>query len=87
MTEILDRTEPRERIRDFIATELLFGDRAALPADGASLLQEGVIDSTDVLELICFVEREFGVTVDDRDVIPQNFDSVEGMVGYLARTE
>lgn len=83
MIETLDATARRERIRAFLAEELLFGDADALPADDASLLKEGIIDSMDILEVICFVEREFGVTVDDGDVVPDNFDSVAGMLAYL----
>lgn len=83
MIDTVDATGYRDRIRSFLGDELLFGDHDALPADEASLLRTGVIDSTDVLELICFVEREFGLTVDDRDVVPENFDSVAGIVAYV----
>lgn len=72
-----------ERVRGFIAGELLFGDETALPDDEVSLLGGGIIDSTDVMELICFVEEAFGIAVDDADVVPQNFDSVRGISDYV----
>jgi len=72
-----------DRVRGFIAEVLLFGDQDGLPSDELSLLRGGIIDSTDVMELICFVEEAFGITVDDADVVPQNFDSVRGISEYV----
>lgn len=71
-----------DRIRDFILAELLLGEAGALPADDASLLEGGAIDSTDVLELVTFLEREFAIQVPDEEVVPVNFDSVAGLAAY-----
>ena len=72
-----------DAIRSFITESFLFGDPAALPADGESLLAAGVIDSTDVLELVVFLERHFGIRVADSDVTPENFDSVNRLLDYV----
>ena len=71
-------------IRRFIVDSFLFGDEAGLASDETSLLTEGLIDSTDVLELVAFLESEFEVEVADEEIVPVNFDSVEGLALYVS---
>jgi len=72
-----------ERIRQFVAENMLFsGNGFALP-DNASFLENGIADSTSVLELIMFVEDDFGLAVDDEEIVPDNFDSVAGLATYV----
>jgi acyl carrier protein len=72
-----------ERIRQFVAENMLFsGSGFALP-DSASFLENGIADSTSVLELIMFVEDDFGLAVDDEEIVPDNFDSVAGLAAYI----
>ena len=51
----------------------------------ASLMEEGVLDSTGVLELIVFLERRFGVKVSDDELTPENLDSIASIISYLRR--
>ena len=71
------------RIRDYVARNLLFSDNGFGYGDDASFLQEGIVDSVGVLELVLFVEETFGVEVNDQEIIPDNFDSVEKLAGYI----
>jgi acyl carrier protein len=75
------------QIRNFVARELLFNDKGYPYADNVSFLQERVIDSLGVLELITFAGREFGVQVEPADVTPENFDSVERLAAYIRRKQ
>jgi len=63
----------------------LFGDASLMLADDESLLQNGIIDSTGVLDLILLVEEKFGATVADAEVTPENFDSVARISSYVQR--
>lgn len=73
------------RIRHFIEDNFLFReDRTAL-SDTESLLEAGVIDSTGVLELVVFLETEFGLAVGDADIVPENLDSISRIAGYVGR--
>jgi len=47
--------------------------------DDESLLEAGVIDSVSMIELIEFLEKEFDVTIDEDDMTPENFDSVNSI--------
>lgn len=76
----------QEQIRDYIATNMLFSDNGYPYDDSTSFLEEGIVDSTGVLELILFVEETFGVKVPDEDIIPDNFDSVTQLANYIRAT-
>ncbi|GAA1533702.1 acyl carrier protein [Microbacterium ginsengiterrae] len=72
------------RIEDFILSSFLFGDAARMPSRSESLLQSGVIDSTGVLELIEFLEAEFGLRVEETESVPENLDSIDNLVRFVA---
>ena len=74
----------REQVRSFVTTNFYMPDPAAL-ADDASLLDQGIIDSTGVLEVIMFIETTFGVTVEDSEMLPENLDSIECIAAFVAR--
>jgi acyl carrier protein len=73
------------RIRNFVARELLFNEKGFPYDDSVSFLEERIIDSLGVLELVTFAGREFGVTVEPSDVTPGNFDSVNALASYIRR--
>lgn len=84
MTRVLAPDGCKDQIRTFLASNFYISDIAALK-DGASLLDEGVIDSTGVLEVVGFIETTFGIAVDDSEIVPENFDSIQGMALYITR--
>ncbi len=76
------------QIRDYIAQNLLFSDDGFGYPDDASFLEEGIVDSVGIMELVMFLEENFGLTVDDEDLTPDNFDSVNKLANYIKqRTE
>ena len=77
-------TEIEKRISSFILSNFLFGDASKLPASADSLLENGIIDSTGILEMIEFLESEFGIEVKEEETIPQNLDSLESLTRYVA---
>jgi len=74
-----------EQIRQYIAENFLFSDDGYQLSDDASFLEEGIVDSTGVLELVMFVEETFNVTVEDGEIVPENFDSVSRLATYIRR--
>ncbi len=78
----MDKT--KKRIRTFIIENFLFGEDNDLK-DDTSFLEEGIIDSTGVLELIEFLEEEFDVEIDDEDMIPENLDSLNNLEIFLRK--
>lgn len=82
----MDQTpDRRERLREFLAGNFLLSDAPFPYPDNASLLGEGVVDSTGVLELIQFLEEAFGVRVADAEAVPRNLDSVQAILAFVDR--
>ena len=77
-------SETRDKIRAFILENFLFGNDQGLN-DDTSFLDEGIIDSTGILELVSFLEEEFSISVEDDDILPENLDSIKNVVAYLGR--
>ncbi|GAB6910188.1 conserved hypothetical protein [Desulfosarcina cetonica] len=77
-------SEMKSKIRDFIIENFLFGNADGLQ-DDTSFLEEGIIDSTGVLELVTFLEETFEIQVDDEELIPENLDSINNVTAYLDR--
>ncbi len=73
------------QIRDYIVNNLLFSTSGFGYSDEASFLEEGIVDSQGVMELVAFVEDTFRVRVEDLDIIPDNFDSVTKLAQYIRR--
>ena len=73
-----------EPVRAFITNNYLLGQAGQL-RDDESFLDGGIIDSTGVLELVSFLEEQFGITVEDGELIPDNLDSVNFIAAYLER--
>ena len=73
----------RAKLRKFIESNFYVPEGEPLPDDG-SLLDRGVIDSTGVLELIGFLQDEFGIEVKDEEMLPENHDSIAKLDAYVA---
>jgi acyl carrier protein len=72
-----------QRIAAFIASKILFSKKGYPYPDDASFLENGIVDSTNILELVMFVEKEFSITADDNEITPDNFDSVRKMADFV----
>jgi acyl carrier protein len=71
------------RIKTYILENFLFSDNGYGLAKDASFLEEGIVDSTGVLELVMFVEETFDIIVEDEEIVPENFDSVNQLATYI----
>ncbi len=75
------------KIRDFIARNFLFSEDGFTYADDASFLESGIIDSYGFMELLHWVEEEFGMSVADEELVPDNFDSVRHLSSFILRKQ
>ena len=73
------------QIKTYILENFLFSDNGYELPEDASFLEEGIVDSTGVLELVMFVEEAFDITVEDEEIVPENFDSVSQLATYIRR--
>jgi acyl carrier protein len=73
-----------EEIRKYIVNTFLFGQGDDLSNDD-SFLAQGIVDSTGILELVALIEETYSVTVYDDELVPENFDSINRVAGYVTR--
>jgi acyl carrier protein len=77
-----DLVSINQEVRAFLENEL--GRPIQTVSDQESLLEAGVIDSLGVVSLVSFIERQYGIRVDEEELMPENFDSVDAIVGFIA---
>ncbi len=72
-----------EQVRKFILQNYLFTEDTSQLSFEDSLLGRGIVDSTGMLEMILFIEEQLGVTIEDSEMIPANFDSVNQIAAFV----
>jgi len=78
-------TEITTPIKEFIAENFLFReDRESIP-ENESLIETNIIDSTGVLEMVSFLEQQFGISIADTEIVPENLDSIAAITAYVSR--
>lgn len=78
------KTDIRIKIRSFVIDNFLFGEEGGL-TDETSFLDEGIVDSTGILELVEFLELEFSIALQDEELIPENLDSIRRVENFVVR--
>ncbi len=73
-----------DKIRLFIVEKFLFGDGKEL-SDSTPLLENHIVDSTGILEIVSFLEGNFKIRVEDDELTPENFNSIKRIAEYLNR--
>ncbi len=71
-------------IEKFIKQEIMLGGGPEKIDPSESLIDTGILDSLGLLRLIAFVEEAFGVEIEDEEVLPANFQSVEAIKQFLS---
>jgi acyl carrier protein len=74
----------QQRVRQFIIENFYVSDPSEL-ADDASLIAGGWVDSTGMLELISFLEAEYGIRIADTEMIPENLDGIRRIAAFVGR--
>ncbi len=72
-----------EQLRKYIADNILFSGNGYPHADETSFLENGIVDSMNVMELAMFVEETFHIKVEDEDIVPDNFDSIQCLANFV----
>jgi len=79
------RAEIAQRVSEFLSGRLLVRALGLKLEEDTPLLERRFIDSTGVLELVSFLEQEFGIVVADEEITPGNLNSVRQIAEYVGR--
>jgi acyl carrier protein len=86
-TDTLGGEMTQEQIHDavlaFLRTSIIYDEKRVIP-DDESFLATGILDSTGILELIGYLESEFGVRFLDEELVADNFDSLARITRFMS---
>jgi acyl carrier protein len=80
-------SEIQSKIRQFLVENFVLSERIDELGFDESLMENEVVDSTGILELVFFVEDQFGIKIDTSEVLPENFDSINALAAYIRRKQ
>jgi len=75
--------ETVKKLREYIFDNFLFTEDENALGNDDSFMEKGIIDSTGILEVITFIEEDFGVKVKDEEMIPENLDSINKLAAFI----
>jgi acyl carrier protein len=78
-------SETVRKLREYIFDNFLFTEDENALGNDDSFMEKGIIDSTGILEVIKFIEEDFGITVEDAEMIPENLDSINNVSAFIQR--
>jgi acyl carrier protein len=73
----------QQDIREYIVDTFLFGEDGGLQ-DDSSFLEEGIVDSTGIMQLVSFLQEQYRITIEDEELIPDNLDSIRKVMAFVA---
>lgn len=76
--------EVTERVRAYITENFLYMRPDYSIGEEDSLLGKGIIDSMGVIEVITFIQQEFGIIIDDDDITEENLGNLAAISRYVA---
>jgi acyl carrier protein len=71
------------QIREYLSQNVLFSNGGFEYDDDASFLEEGIIDSVAIMDFVLFVEETFNIQIEDHEIVPDHFDSVNRVASYI----
>ena len=77
--------EKVKKLRKYIFDNFLFTEDENALGNDDSFMEKGIIDSTGILEVVTFIEEDFGFNVEDEELIPENLDSVDNLAAFIQR--
>ncbi|MBD3289554.1 acyl carrier protein [candidate division KSB1 bacterium] len=76
-----------KKIRTFINENFFYDESKNHLKIEDSFLENGILDSTGVMELVAFIEENFGFHVEDNELVPENLDSIKGVMDYIEKKQ
>jgi len=75
-----------EQLMEFIRKKLLLRSDVVRLDANAPLLG-GILDSMSILRLVAFIEERFGISIEDQDLVPENFENIKALAAFIQRLQ
>jgi acyl carrier protein len=80
----MHEAEIKEKVRDYLKSNFFIYQDATIE-DNTSFLEARIVDSTGLMEIVFFIQTEFNITIEDKDLLPNNLDSINNITRFLIR--
>lgn len=80
---MVKEAEVKDRLKEFLLQNFLLGKGASALKDDQSFLDSGIVDSTGVLEFVNFLQETWSINVEDAELLPENFDSLNNLTRFV----
>lgn len=74
--------EVSEKIKEFIIDNFLFGESNHFD-ENTNFFEKGILDSTGIIELVSFIEQTYNISVDDEELVTENFSNLNRITNYI----
>ena len=73
----------KQDLREYIINNFLFGDEDNSFNDDDSFMENSILDSTGILDIILFIEEKYGIKIEDNEILPENLDSLNNLEKFI----
>jgi acyl carrier protein len=82
-----ERVEIEQQVRQFIVEKLRWHGAAATLTSDYRLIENDVLDSMAIFETVAFLEDQFGIEVQDDDLVPENFETISAIARLVSNNQ
>jgi len=80
--ESIAASSVEQRIHKFLLEKFPLARKTKVERETA-LLEKGILDSLGILDIVSFLESEFSITINDEELVPENFQSLETLSAFI----
>jgi len=77
--------DTENELREFVLNEILRGEDAGPLSNEDNLIDSGVLDSMAMMQMVTHLEKNYGITVEANDLVPETFESIRALADFVAR--
>jgi acyl carrier protein len=85
VTDDARQSQIERSLLEYVSSQLVLVRRSEPLEPDEDLLSAGIVDSMGVMQLVAFMEDSLGVSVDDEDIVPENFRSIRTLAALVVR--
>jgi non-ribosomal peptide synthetase component F/acyl carrier protein len=72
-----------QEVREFVIDSFLLEESDGHISDDDSFIEQGLVNSLDILSLVTFVQKKYSISVQEEELITDNWDSVQRIAKFI----
>jgi len=74
----------KNEVRTYLLDNFLMGGSGQDVQDDTSFMDNHILDSTGFIELISYLEEQFGIRIEDEEMVPENLDNLNSIERFVS---